>query len=233
MKSFLLLLLLAQKPDPFDLEVGSVILLQSKPVQKELKVTEAQRKAMNKFADSHKAKLESYQKELEKKQKDKTKALPVDVDRMDRMFADMKIGVIGQLSVGQVRRLREISLQQLGFVALTDRTVAKRVGLSDGDSSKLLKVYQAGIKEADEIGKTAQAQLRLQLADLERRKPKTDKEKKAVLDEAQKRAAVFAKKVDPQIQAVQIKTRDKVLGMLSAKQRRAWSALLGKPFKVS
>ena len=223
----------AQKPDPFDLEVGSVILLQNKSVQKELKVTDKQRASMNKFADAHRAQLLKYQKELEAKQKDKTKPLPVDTKRMDAMFGDMKSGVMGQLTAVQARRLREISLQQLGFVALTDESVAKRVGMSAADQKKVKDAYNAGLKEADQIAQGAQAQLEIQLQDLKKRKPKDDKEQKAIMKEAEAKAEALRKKVDPQIEKVQAKTRDTVLSLLTPAQRAAWKKLLGTPFKGS
>ena len=220
------------KHDAFDAEMASVIILQSKPVQAELKISQAQRNSMNKYADAHRADMEKYQKELESKHIDKTKPLPVDPKRVDALFVKMKNAVLNQLSKTQVRRLREISLQQLGFVALTDATVAKKVGLSAAERKKLQTAYDAGLKEADEIAKGAQAQLDLQLQELRKRKPKNEKEEKALMEEAQKKAEQMEKRIDPQIEKVRIATRTKVLKMLTAKQKAAWDKLLGKPFKV-
>lgn len=218
--------------DPFDFQMASVILLQNKAVQKELKVTEAQRATMNKAADKHRSAMTAYQKQLEAKQKDKTKPLNVDASRVDGMFVELKKGVFATLSKVQLKRLREISLQQLGIVALTDPTVATRVGLSKAEQSKFTSVYEAGLKEADSIAQSGQAQLEVQLRELRKKypNPKTDAEKKKVMDEAQKKAATIEKRIDPQIEKVRQATFKKLESMLSAKQKSAWKALLGKTF---
>lgn len=221
----------AQPQDAFDFEMASVILLQDKGIQREVKITEAQRGQMNKFADQHRAKMEAYRTQLEKAQKDRTKPLPVDPAKMDSMFLDMKRGVLTSLSAVQLRRLREISLQQVGFMALTDPKVAKKVGLSSAEQTKLRSTYEAGMKEAESIAKSAQAQLDVQLADLRKRKPKDKKEEEALMKQAQTKAQALEKKLDPQIEQVRQKTRKQVLSMLSAKQKASWDGLLGKPYR--
>ncbi|HMS53772.1 MAG TPA: hypothetical protein PKA27_00090 [Fimbriimonadaceae bacterium] len=221
------------KHDPFDFKMASVIILQSKEVQKELGISEAQRTQMNKYADKHRGELVAYQKQLEARQKDKNKPLDVDPTKMDGMFVNLKKGVFGQLKPGQLKRLREISLQQLGLVALIDETVATRVGLSVPEQKKIKSVYESGIKEADQIAQAGQAQLEIQLNELRKKypNPKTDAEKEKVMSEAQKKAEAIEKRIDPQIESVRKVTLTKMLSMLSAKQRGNWTTLLGKPFK--
>ncbi len=46
--------------DPFDYHCADVVLLQAKAVQKELSITEAQRKKMNDAADTHRVRLSTY-----------------------------------------------------------------------------------------------------------------------------------------------------------------------------
>lgn len=221
------------KHDPFDFKMASVIILQSKEVQKELGVTEAQRTQMNKHADKHRGELVAYQKQLEANQKDKNKPLDVDPTKMDGMFVNLKKGVFGQLKPAQLKRLCEISLQQLGLVALIDETVATRVGLTAAEQKRVKSTYEAGIKEADDIARSGQAQLEIQLNELRKKypNPKTDAEKQKVMAEAQKKAEAIEKRIDPQIESVRKVTLTKMLSLLTAKQRANWTALLGKPFK--
>lgn len=221
----------AQPMDPFDFEMASVILLQDKAVQKHLKVTEGQRSGMNKFADTHRGKMDAYRVQLEKAQKDKNKPLPVDARKMDQMFLDMKQGVLRLLTPVQLKRLREISLQQVGFMALTDPKVGKRVGLTAAETKKISATYEAGMKEAEDIARAAQAQLNVQLAEMRKKKPKDAKEEEALMKEAQKKAQALEARIDPQIEKVRLGTRKKVLDGLTPKQRQAWNALLGAPFR--
>src|SRR5947209_12347190 len=86
----------------FDKKVASVILLQAKPVQKEIGLSESQRAAMNKFADNHRAKLKAYYEKIG------PKGTPSESVLLG-YFEKMKEGVLAQLSAAQIKRLREIS----------------------------------------------------------------------------------------------------------------------------
>lgn len=220
----------AQKADPFDVQIASVIMLQDKGIQKELKVTEKQRDSMNRFAEQHRGAMTNYQKELERKQKDPNKPLPVDANRVDGMFLAMKRSVLSVLTPPQLKRLREISLQQLDFVALVDDVVAKRVGIPDAQLKKLKAIYEKGIKEVDELAKTAKAQLDVQTADLQRQKPKTDAEAQRLNAEFERRAQALQKKLEPEINRIRAAGKKAILAQLTVAQKAAWQALLGKPF---
>lgn len=228
----LLTLTVNQAKDPFDLQVASVIILQDKAVQKEIKVTEAQRAAMNKAADLHRDEMERYQKELESKQKDKTKPLNVDASRMDSMFLAMKQNVFATLNGTQLKRLREISLQQLDFVALIDPAVAQKLGLTVTQKKKMAADYQKGIEKVDDLAKTMKAQLDMQTADLVKQKPKTEAEAKKLDAEFEKRANALKKRYEPQVEAIRAQSKKSLMGALTAAQTTAWKSLLGKPFKA-
>ncbi len=223
----------AQKADPFDVQIASVIMLQDKGIQKELKVTEKQRDSMNRFAEQHRGEMAKYQKELERKQKDPNKPLPVDPNRVDGMFLAMKRSVLSVLTPPQLRRLREISLQQLDFVALVDDVVAKRVGIPGAQLKKLKAIYEKGINEVDELAKTAKAQLDVQTADLQRQKPKTDAEAQRLNAEFEKRAQALQKKLEPEINRIRAAGKKAILAQLTVAQKAAWQALLGNPFSRS
>ena len=57
----------AQKPDPFDIKVGDLMILQSKDVQKEVGITEKLRNKMNEFASAHDKKAKALAESAQKK----------------------------------------------------------------------------------------------------------------------------------------------------------------------
>jgi len=222
----LLVCALVSAQNNFDYTVSSVILLQSKPVQKEIGVTEQQLSAMNKFADSHRAKLKVYYLSL---QKSKSKNKPSET-RLLTMFNELKKGVLGQLNASQLKRLREISLQELGFSALGDAAVGTRIGLSSSQQRKVQAVLNTGITSANRVQMRA---INDATGDLQTVKPKNATEQEKLRDEATRRAEAAAERVSPQVSSIRESTRHQIMTLLTPKQRLAWAELQGKPFHPS
>jgi len=208
--------------DTFDQQVASVLILQLKPVQRELGVTAQQRAAMNKYADAHRAKLKTYYQEASKAGQ-KT----VDQQKLLGFYEEMKKGVLDQLSAVQIKRLREISLQTLDFTALADTLVGTEVGLNDAQQKRVSSVVAAGIQKANAVRNKAAA---ADTADLRSQKPTTEKDAQALYVEAQKKAQAAAKRVEPEIQKLRVATKKEVMSILTPQERAKWAQLLGKPF---
>lgn len=219
---------LAQLPnmDQFYFHAADVALLQVKSVQKELGVTEAQRARMNTFATQHTAKLQQLEAEYEKAKKDPAQAQSD--PRLIGYFIELKKNVMAQLSAAQLKRLGEISLQNLGLAALTDDRVGERVGLSKDTVVKMRRAYQDG------GSKYALAERAAAKPVLEKYKDKNAKDK-AAMEAMQKQfdqeLSAAMKKAQPQLTAVKAATEKSMRALLNAKQEAAYKALLGKPFK--
>ena len=208
----------AAQHDSFDEKMSSVILLQSKVVQKELGVTTQQRAAMNKFADAHRLKLNAYYQQIQSGQ-GKSAQISIsakDEQQLQVMFNTMKRGVLAQLSAAQLKRLREISLQTLDFTALGDQSVDSRIGLSGAQRTKVQAAITAGLKQANGVRNNAIANAT---------KGVTSQ------DEANRRAEAASDQTSPQVIQIRNGTKAKVMSLLTAQQRAKWQALLGKPFK--
>lgn len=104
------------------------------------------------------------------------------------------------LNETQLKRLRQIELQQRGSRALNDATVQKELKVTDEQKENIDIVLKDAAKEARELfGKDAGGDF---------------KER-------------FAK-----IQAMQKETTEKVLGVLTSAQRKAYKQMLGEEFKM-
>ncbi|HZH99259.1 MAG TPA: hypothetical protein VEX38_09830, partial [Fimbriimonadaceae bacterium] len=174
--------------DEFDRQIASVIILQDKRVQKELDISEKQRTAMNQHADAHRGKLQQYYNGLGKDKPDEA--------RLAEYFAELKRNVLRSMSEAQIKRLREISLQQLSFSALADATVAKRVGINEAQLKQIRQHLNTGLQQASKIEYDA---INKATASLQKQKPKTPEEQKKLMEQGQKLAAQASKSVAPQV----------------------------------
>lgn len=213
--------------DAFDTHVADVSLLQAKPIQKELGITEAQRSAMNKHADAHRSKLSAYEAQLKAKaQKDKKPVQP-DNKVLAGYFASLKAGVLKEMKPPQIKRLRELTLQRAGLQGVLDSQVAKRIGVNDATLKKLRDLYVSG---AQQTAKIEQASFTKVVGPYKDRKPKNEAEAKKLQDEVEKKLAAERKSIQPQLAKVQNDVRTKMMALLKDPQKKAYAALQGKPF---
>lgn len=207
--------------EPFDYHASNVRLLEHKTVQKELAITEAQRKKMNKHADAHRQRLKAYE--------DKKRAQGQRIDAPDAellgIMEELKKGVLSELNATQLRRLRELSLQQVGLVAVLDEKVAAKVGIDAPLLKKLRETYVAGSKEANSMIRT---ELNKVLANYQSAKPKNDAEKKELQERAKANVEAAEKRLGPHVEKIRTETRNKMLAMMTAQQKSAFLALQGK-----
>lgn len=213
--------------DPFDYHCADVILLQAKQVQTELKVTEAQRGKMNDAAATHKTRLTTYQAQ---QQAAKTKDTQQQTaTKLKGYFDELKKGVFTSLSAVQLKRLREITLQRAGLLALLDDVVAKKIGFTGANYTSFRTTFTNGAKEAGNIERASLKPI-FDKYEPRMKAAKTADEKKQI--EAQMRPELEAagKKIGPQIQTLQNETQKKLVSYLTPAQKTAWQALLGKPF---
>lgn len=212
--------------DAFDEQIASIQLLQSKPVQKELGITQAQRAAMNKYADEFNKKAEAYQADLAKKSDGGKKQVQRDIAQETKMLGELKQKVLSQLSQAQIKRLRELSLQAVGVTALGDDAVAAKVGLSTEQKNKIRKLVQAGLEGANKIMEAAH-----QRASKGIPTPKNQAEAEKATKTYNTRIAEEQKKIQPSLDKIRADTIKNVLAVMNPNQKAAWNALQGKIFK--
>ena len=158
-------------PDPFDFRVADVGLLQAKQVQTAVGITAAQRTKMNTAADTYKKRLETYQKQLQA-----LGTVNPDKAKVRGLFEALKKDVVAVLTPAQLRRVRELTLQRLGLVSLTDATVAKKVGLSTAQVGKIRSAFGAGRAKFAALQQKAQTAAAPIAAQYKGRKPKSEAE---------------------------------------------------------
>lgn len=213
------------KLDPFDAHCANILVLQSKPVQKELGITEGARAQLNVHAAWHQKELMTIDQEIKSgKVKSDDPALK---SRVEAVYNLLKAKVLGVLTPKQVTRLREISLQNVGDAALCDPVVAKRIGMSNAQTKKMQNAYKEGARKFAELESSEANAI---LAPYKDRKPKDEAEAKRLNAEIAAKMKQAADKAKPKLDAIRATYSKKMKGILTSKQMAAYKALLGKPF---
>ncbi|MGV3616860.1 MAG: hypothetical protein ACO1SV_16155 [Fimbriimonas sp.] len=216
------------KLDPFDAHCSDIVALQAKPVQKELGVTEAQRKQMNVHATWHQGQLKAVDAEIKAKKTDPNS--PALQARLAKLFEGLKGRVLSALTATQVKRLREISIQRVGDAALCDPIVAKRVGMSADQLKKMQTTYAEGARKFAELEQSTAQKILLPYKD---RKPKDEADAKRLNAEVQKKMATAAAQVRPKLNAIRADYGKRMKAILTSTQAKTFAALRGKPFSGS
>lgn len=129
--------------------------------------------------------------------------------QMEKLDASTASKLLDLLSASQKTRLRQIALQENGAYALRNAGIAKEVGLTPEQRTKIEGISTATIKAMDDLSATMAEE--------------------AVKVPDKKKAAVF-KRYQPKLDALEKKGKDSILALLTAPQKTKWQSLLGKPF---
>src|SRR5438270_3938917 len=76
--------------DPFDAKYSHMELLQRKDLQHEIKLTEAQRATMNKFADQHRARVKKFTEDMHAAGRDKGQISQADQQKLIGFYSDLR-----------------------------------------------------------------------------------------------------------------------------------------------
>lgn len=211
-------------PDAFDKYAADITILQASEVQKELKVSQAQRNKLN----VHAKWFEAEQVKLRKTVDPKKGATEADQKKFSNLLNSFKDKVVAELSAVQLKRLREISLQNMGHVALLDDKVSAKVGLSKTQLEKLRNAYKAMAKKVSDAEVAAYKPINDKYkAKKPKDKAEEEKLRKAMAAEIQ----AAANKIKPTIQKLTAGYKATLDATLLADQKKKWSALQGVPFK--
>ena len=215
--------------DAFDERVANVALLQAKPVQKELKISETQLKKMNTHADAFNAEAKKINEEYQKNASKGESAMKTAATKMQAAEQRLKSKVIKELSQVQIKRLREITVQQAGVLGLMDENVAKKVGINATQLNNMRNRFKSNAEKAQKIQQNALGPINSKYA---AKKPKNEAEAKTMQEAYQKEMQAAAKKVEPQLAQLRKDFETYATGLLSATQKTAWNNLKGKAFKL-
>lgn len=205
-------------------QVASIDLLQSKVVQAELKVTEAQRSKFNSHAASYNAETKSLQDSAEKGEISKTQF----ETKVLEAQALLKSKLLAELSVAQVTRLGQITLQHAGYIAVMSEQLSARLGLTQAQ----LKVLKDGWnKLGSDVAETERAARSPIIERYKKLDPKTEDEKKKARDSFEKEMAASNEKVQPELMKLRKGFEALVDKTLTDGQRKTWGDLKGPVFK--
>lgn len=211
--------------DAFDLQVANVEIMRDRAVQDELGITEGQRKNLNGFADkfnaANNAKIEEYKKA--KKQPDMAFQKFTYGE-----YVKMRTAVLGGISDGQLKRLREITIQAAGPRAILDKNVATKIGLTDKDYSFIRSTIIASDQKIAKIKGEVGEGIRKKYE--KTAKPKTQKEAEALNKKVQADIAAAMKKREPELKALVTASDNKVKSVVKQTHLDKLKALAGKPF---
>ncbi len=190
--------------------------LVQKPVQRELKLTEEQRKKVRSLEAKHQRDLRRLMPQNPFAAfNDPAGTMQTMRDapaKMQQLGKEADEAIDGVLTATQGRRLQEISLQQRGGHALTDPDVAKTLKLTKEQMEKLQEIQQEAMKEMQKIGLNA-------MGDAVRGGPNP-----AAIQKTSGQAAEKMKKLWNDL-------GNRLLEVLTSEQKAEWKKLTGEPFK--
>jgi hypothetical protein len=202
----------------FDFHVADMKIVQLKAIQKELGITEAQRNKMNAAADAERASLTAEYKRTKGKPDDKV---------MIGYYRTLRTKVLNMLSPAQMKRLRELTLQETGLVSLANGEVAARVGISAPELKKIRASIVSHQKQFESIEAAAKRPV---LQEFKAKKPKSQAEGDALKKQFSQKMQSIDQKLRPQVTAIMTEGTNQILAALTPAQKAAWKVLLGKPF---
>lgn len=184
-----------------------VLVLTNADLQKELKITDDQKKALKEVMDKA--------ADLNKKRMDLFTGGPPDMDKMQEMMKegqklaeDAKAAADKAFTADQKKRVKQIDVQRMGLRAFSNDEVVKALKLTDDQKAKM--------KEVSEGYQKASADLRGEYFQ-QGQFPDMDK-----MAEFQKKSA-----------ALTSETIEKAKKELTDDQKKAWKEMVGEPFDVS
>lgn len=210
----------------FDKSICDIGLLTVESVKKEIGLTTAQRAAMNKHAAPFNEMGKKMQDKLAKGQK------PTEAEqrKISDLREQLRNKVLGELTPAQLKRLREITLQEAGLMALASDEIVAKLGMSKDQAGKVRSSIRSGMERSAKI--MTEAQKRLE-NEFKSKKPKTKAEEEKLSKQFQARLDEEMRKAKPQVERIAKETETKTMALLSAQQRSTWTALKGKAFKMT
>jgi len=216
----------AQKMDPFDYHVADFRLLTDKRVQVEVGLTKPQIAVMNKFADANRTKIRAYQDQVVRAGRDPSK-IPDSDPTLLRYFSELRGQILSNLNPLQLRRLRELTIQNAGLSGILDTEIAKKVGISDDELKKARAIFEKGASASRKIQQDVYAQVTKPYVNV---RPKSQAEATALSTKIREIFNGEMAKRSPEIQKLAAQTKKEFEAVVTPKQLAKYKALSGKKF---
>lgn len=211
--------------DEFDMKVANIDVLRDKVVQKELGVTTGQLKTLNKHAQDFEA---AGKKKIEEYQKAKKQPDAAFQTFSEALVKKLRGQVLGTLSPGQIKRLRELTLQLAGPRALLDQAVALKCGMTTKEHSALT----AAVREGDRAVAKIKQEVGLAVREKHKSdaKPKDGKAADALQKKIFEELNAGMKKRESEVKAILLKADTKTKSIVKKTHLDKLQALMGKIF---
>lgn len=190
--------------------------LMQKPVQRELKLTNEQRKKARALEAKHQRELRRLMPQNPmaafNDPAGAMKTLREAPAELQKLGKEIDEAIDRMLTPEQSRRLREISLQLRGGHALNDPDIAEALKLTKDQKSKLQEIQEKAMKEMQDVGLQAMGDAvrgGLNPAGFQANSQRVAKKMRQLWDDL----------------------GDQQLGVLTSEQKDEWQKLTGKPFK--
>ncbi len=122
---------------------GAIFLLGQKSVQEELKLSEDQVKKVKELSDKQRESFQGLRDLSAEERRDKIQEM---TKANDKALAEI-------LKPGQLKRVRQISLQQQGAFALVNPEVAKALNISEEQKDKIREIQTKAREESQGLGR--------------------------------------------------------------------------------
>lgn len=129
------------------------------------------------------------------------KELDLTEEQLDKLPAEVLSAIAKVLNEKQMKRFREIELQQRGNSALKDEAVQKKLKVTDEQKKSINSILEDSTKETTELFKGGAG------------------------------AGDFKGRFE-KMETIRKETKEKLYGVLTSEQRKAWRGMVGEEFKI-
>lgn len=200
-------------PTPLGITGAAAFRLTEIRVQQEFRISASQAQAIQEIIEQHGALQTALSKRLET-------AKSNDFESIQKQIENAEVGtsrkIVDVLNPDQRKRLREVSLQEIGPFAMRNAEIAKELGLTPAQRNQVEALAKKTVLELDEIN----AKMASELEAIPDGKAGDAKRTKVVMS------------YDAKLKTAETQKEKALLALLSKPQQATWQKLLGRPFKL-
>lgn len=205
----------------FDAYAANMEMLQAKPVQAELGITERQRGRLNVHANWFNAEAQKIrQKYGEQPPADKVQQAAME---LAQLRDGLKQRVFSELTANQLRRLRELTLREAGVVALLDERIATEVGIASDKLQSFRRKWEEIQRKVVEIQRGVFEPIQ------KKYEARINQGDRAAAEAFQKEAQAAERRIAPQLDRLQNEFIEFVARAMSEPEQEKLAELQGPP----
>lgn len=205
-------------------QVASVELLQSKKLQAEIKLSDAQRDKLNQEAGGYSKRMTAILDDVKA-----GKVGPVEAKQsVEEAKTSLKSKIMAVLKPEQIVRWGQLSVQQLGVVALFDPVVVAKIGLTKAQAQKLTDAWNSTGQRVANLESTAKKPI---IDKYRAMKPSDEAERDKLTKQLQAELADATAKIMPEIEKLKKEFDGVVNATLTDGQKKTWAEIKGPAVK--